>query len=110
MITGSAKSSSARLGLVLSGGGARGPFQIGVYERLLREMDDARGWRSWATRAEERIFTALRFNRGERLVFRPAAELVSICEREGLETTVEPMWGSTPFANVLVEARRPASG
>lgn len=26
-----------RLGLVLSGGGARGPFQVGVYERLLRD-------------------------------------------------------------------------
>lgn len=76
---------------------------------LLREMDDARGWRSWATRTEERVFTALRFNRGERLVFRPAAELVAICEREGLVVTVEPMWGSTPFANVLIEARRPSA-
>lgn len=77
---------------------------------LVREMDDARGWRSWATRAEERVFTTLRFNRGERLVFRPAAELVALCEQEGLEVTVEPMWGSTPFANVLVEARRPTTG
>lgn len=43
MITGSAKSNGARLGLVLSGGGARGPFQIGVYERLLREEAFAEG-------------------------------------------------------------------
>jgi len=32
-----------RLGLVLSGGGARGPFQVGVYERLLRDRRFADG-------------------------------------------------------------------
>lgn len=34
---------SGRLGLVLSGGGARGPFQVGVYERLLRDPRFADG-------------------------------------------------------------------
>jgi predicted acylesterase/phospholipase RssA len=34
---------SRTLGLVLSGGGARGAFQVGVYERLLREARFARG-------------------------------------------------------------------
>jgi len=33
----------ARLGLVLSGGGARGAFQVGVYERLLKDPRFARG-------------------------------------------------------------------
>ena len=32
-----------KMGLVLSGGGARGPFQIGVYERLLRDERFADG-------------------------------------------------------------------
>ena len=32
-----------RIGLVLSGGGARGPFQVGVYERLLRDRRFAEG-------------------------------------------------------------------
>src|SRR5262252_6591764 len=32
-----------RLGLVLSGGGARGPFQVGVYERLVRDRRFAEG-------------------------------------------------------------------
>src|SRR5881397_1177048 len=32
-----------RLGLVLSGGGARGAFQVGVYERLLRDPRFAGG-------------------------------------------------------------------
>jgi predicted acylesterase/phospholipase RssA len=35
--------SGDKLGLVLSGGGARGPFQIGVYERLLRDERFAEG-------------------------------------------------------------------
>jgi predicted acylesterase/phospholipase RssA len=35
--------SSGKLGLVLSGGGARGPFQVGVYERLLRDPRFAEG-------------------------------------------------------------------
>lgn len=35
--------SSEKLGLVLSGGGARGPFQVGVYERLLRDERFADG-------------------------------------------------------------------
>ena len=35
--------SGGRLGLVLSGGGARGSFQVGVYERLLRDPRFADG-------------------------------------------------------------------
>jgi len=34
-----------KLGLVLSGGGARGAFQVGVYERLLRDPRFADGRR-----------------------------------------------------------------
>jgi NTE family protein len=36
-------SDAGKLGLVLSGGGARGPFQVGVYERLLRDRRFAEG-------------------------------------------------------------------
>ncbi|HEY8516579.1 MAG TPA: patatin-like phospholipase family protein [Candidatus Binatia bacterium] len=35
--------SGGKLGLVLSGGGARGPLQVGVYERLLRDSRFADG-------------------------------------------------------------------
>ena len=38
-----ARRSKAKLGLVLSGGGARGAFQVGVYERLLRDPRFERG-------------------------------------------------------------------
>jgi predicted acylesterase/phospholipase RssA len=37
------RSGGQTLGLVLSGGGARGAFQVGVYERLLRDPRFARG-------------------------------------------------------------------
>lgn len=36
-------SRGGKLGLVLSGGGARGAFQVGVYERLLRDPQFSRG-------------------------------------------------------------------
>lgn len=37
------KSRTSKLGLVLSGGGARGAFQVGVYEQLLRDPRFERG-------------------------------------------------------------------
>jgi NTE family protein len=42
-ITRISSSDAGKLGLVLSGGGARGPFQVGVYERLLRDRRFAEG-------------------------------------------------------------------
>ncbi|APR84602.1 Glutamate synthase [NADPH] large chain [Minicystis rosea] len=75
---------------------------------LVREADTERGLRSTITLLEERIFTALRFNRGERVRFRPAREIVSLLEGMGLRCEVRPAWGKTPFANVLVIGRRAA--
>lgn len=74
---------------------------------LVREADTERGWRSWATLLEEKIFTAVRFNRGERVRFRPAREIASRLEARGFSCNIIPAWGSTPFSNVLVVARRP---
>ena len=65
--------------------------------------------RSWATLLEEKVFTALRFNRGERVKFRSAASIVSVLEAQGLTVEVRPAWGKTPFSNVLFVARRPAA-
>ncbi len=42
-MTASSSRTGEKLGLVLSGGGARGPFQVGVYERLLRDERFADG-------------------------------------------------------------------
>jgi hypothetical protein len=59
------------------------------------------------TLLEERVFTRLGFNRGERVHFRPARELVGVLEDGGLVCHVEPAWGKTPFSNVLIVAERP---
>lgn len=78
---------------------------------LVREADRARGWRSWLTRVQESVGTALRFNRGERVLFRDVTrELVPLLEARGIQCIVEPCWGSTPLSNVLLVARRPAGG
>ena len=74
---------------------------------VLREADMARGWRSWVTLAEEKLFTLLRFNRGARVKFRAAADIVARLEAEGLRCEVRPAWGATPFSNVLIIGRRP---
>ncbi len=75
---------------------------------LVREADTERGWRSFATLLEEKLFTAVRFNRGERVRFRPARDIASSLEARGFRCEIVPAWGSTPFSNVLIVARRPA--
>jgi uncharacterized protein (DUF2062 family)/SAM-dependent methyltransferase len=75
---------------------------------LLRDADTQRGWRSWMTLAEERVFTLLRFNRGERVCFRPALATAARLEAAGLRCTVRPAWGRTPFSNVLVVGQKKA--
>lgn len=72
----------------------------------IREADTERGWRSSVTLLEERVFTFLRFNRGERVKLRPARELRAILEEEGLRVEVRPAWGKTPFSNVLILGER----
>jgi uncharacterized protein (DUF2062 family)/SAM-dependent methyltransferase len=74
---------------------------------LVREADTERGLRSVATLLEELVFTALRFNRGERVRFRPAREITARLDAAGLTCEVRPAWGKTPFSNVLVIGTRP---
>ncbi len=74
---------------------------------LVREADTERGLRSVATLLEELVFTALRFNRGERVRLRPAREIVAQLEEAGLSCEVRPAWGKTPFSNVLAIGTRP---
>ena len=69
---------------------------------LVREAEPRLGWRSWMTLAEERIFTSVGVNRGERVRFRSASEIASRMEAAGLRCAVQPAWGKTPFSNVLV--------
>jgi SAM-dependent methyltransferase len=74
---------------------------------LVREADTEQGWRSGVTLLEERVFTTLRFNRGERVRFRPAREVIAILEGLGFSCRKVPAWGKTPFSNVLIVGSRP---
>ncbi len=73
---------------------------------LVREADTERGVRSAVTLLEERVFTAARFNRGERVRLRAAREIVALLTEAGLRCEVVPAWGKTPFSNVLIVGRR----
>lgn len=75
---------------------------------IVREADTERGWRSTATWIEEKVFTALRFNRGERVAFRPAREIRAMLEARGFAVDILPAWGKTPFSNVMIVGTRPA--
>ncbi|MBV9949108.1 MAG: DUF2062 domain-containing protein [Myxococcales bacterium] len=73
---------------------------------VVREADTERGWRSALTWLEESFFTRVRWNRGERVAFRPARAIVARLEASGLRCEVRPAWGATPFSNVLVVGGR----
>jgi uncharacterized protein (DUF2062 family)/SAM-dependent methyltransferase len=73
---------------------------------LVREADTQRAWRSFVTLAEERFFTFVRFNRGERVCFRPVKDIAARLEAAGLRCTLQPAWGKTPFSNMLVVGTR----
>ena len=74
---------------------------------VVREADTERGWRSKMTLLEERLFTALRFNRGERVRFRPTREIAEMLEADGIRCEIRPAWGKTPFSNVILIGERP---
>jgi 2-polyprenyl-3-methyl-5-hydroxy-6-metoxy-1,4-benzoquinol methylase len=74
---------------------------------VVRDATTGAGWRSFVTRLVEWISVAVRFNVGERVAFRDVeGELVPLLERTGFACTVVPCWAGTPFANVLLVARR----
>jgi SAM-dependent methyltransferase len=73
---------------------------------VIRELDPDRGWRSAVTRAQERVTTALGYNRGARVNVRSIESLTAPLRARGFDVEVTPCWGGTPFANVLVVATR----
>jgi SAM-dependent methyltransferase len=73
---------------------------------LVREADSDAGWRSAVTLLEERFFTSVRVNRGDRVCFRPARDLAARLEAAGLRCEVRRAWGKMPFSNVLVIGAR----
>ena len=75
---------------------------------IVRELDPDRRWRSAVTRLQERITTSLGYNRGARVAPRKIDALTRTLEANGFDTRVEPCWGKTPYANVLITGTRRA--
>jgi len=75
---------------------------------IVRELDPDRGWRSALTKAQEWVTTGLGYNRGVRARphTRSIETIVTTLRARGFAVGVEPCWGATPFANVLIVAER----
>ncbi|HEX9945673.1 MAG TPA: DUF2062 domain-containing protein [Thermoanaerobaculia bacterium] len=73
---------------------------------LLREADAAAGWRFTATRAQERLSALFRRDWRQRFHYRSAAEWERLLRELGMRVETQPMGMGTPYANVLLAARR----
>ena len=86
----------ARIAAALEPGGAL----------LLRDADAAGGWRFTATRIQERLCALARRHWRQRFHYRSAVEWRQLLEDLGFEVDLTPMAEGTPYANVLLTARR----
>ncbi|HEX3553774.1 MAG TPA: DUF2062 domain-containing protein [Thermoanaerobaculia bacterium] len=73
---------------------------------LVRDADAAAGWRFAAIRLQERFSSLLRGHLRPRFHYRSAAEWRRRLGELGLAVDVQPMGMGTPYANVLLAARR----
>ncbi len=73
---------------------------------LIRDADAAAGWRFTATRIQERFSSLTRLDFRQRFHYRSAAEWGNLLAGLGLKVDVQPMGMGTPYANVLLAARR----
>lgn len=73
---------------------------------LIRDADAAAGWRFTATRLQERLSSLARRDFRQRFHYRSAAEWRDLLAKQGLTVDVQPMGMGTPYANVLLAARR----
>ena len=74
---------------------------------LIRVCDSRQGWRTRATLFADRIATWVRGQRFGAYHLRPIAEWTALLEAHGLQVASCPMSQGTPFANVLLVARKP---
>jgi len=73
---------------------------------LVREADAAAGWRFRMVRLGNRLTAFLRGHWRQTFAFRTAAEWRSTLADLGFDVEIAPMSKGTPFANVLLVARR----
>jgi uncharacterized protein (DUF2062 family) len=75
---------------------------------LVREADAAAGWRFRVVQFGNRLTALSRGRWRARFAFRSAAEWQALLAELGFDVSVAPMGEGTPFANVLLVARRTA--
>jgi len=73
---------------------------------LIREADKGAGWRFTAVRVGNWLTAVTQLDPARRFYFRSADEWRALVESCGLTVRVRLMGEGTPFANVLIEARR----
>lgn len=77
---------------------------------LVRTLDPGLGWRSALALGLERLARPAWPNSGRHVAPLPAAELCAILDVTGFTVEVSPCWKGTPFANILLDARRRPPG
>ena len=73
---------------------------------LIRTVDPAQGWRSVVTLGFEQVSRFVSPHSGLHVRPPPLARIAAPLGAAGFSVTVAPCWRGTPFANVLVMARR----
>jgi hypothetical protein len=76
---------------------------------VIRTADPERGWRSATSGLLELLGQRIWPHAGTEVNAQPIDSLTLTLRREGFEVSVAPCWRGTPFANVLLMARRPAT-
>ena len=74
---------------------------------LIRTLDPGAGARAWLTILWERLSRRLSPHAGAMVNPRPPAEAAAILRAAGFAVTIATCRDGTPFANVLITARRP---
>ncbi len=76
---------------------------------LIREADAAGGGAFWRTRAAERLCAILRGDLRQHFHYRSRAEWQRLLAGRGFTVEAVPMSEGTPYANLLIEARKGAA-
>lgn len=90
--------------LLLAAGARLLPGASLVIRNVLRD----RSWRFGLTRCEEFVVHSARWMRFRALHYPSAVEISDALHAAGLEVTIMPLWGHTPFNSYLAIARRAA--
>ena len=76
---------------------------------LIREADADAGGAFWRTRAAERLCAILEGDLRQRFHYRSRADWQRLLAERGFQVEAVPMSQGTPYANVLIEARKSAT-